>query len=93
MPPEPFEYQGHAAIAAFLRDGARLEARGYRLVATRANGQPAFGFYVRDPHAAIARAHGIIVLTLAGERIGELTRFGDGSLLARFGLPRTLRVD
>jgi hypothetical protein len=48
---------------------------------------------VRDPHAAIARAHGMIVLTLAGERIGELTRFGDSSLLAHFELPQTLRVD
>jgi hypothetical protein len=27
MPPEPFEYQGHASIAVFVRDGARLEAR------------------------------------------------------------------
>ena len=76
---------------AFLREGARLPELGHRLVATRANAQPAFGCYVRDPHAGIERAHGIIVLTLAGERIVELTRFGERALLAPFGLPRTLR--
>ena len=29
---------------------------------TRANGQPAFGCYLPDPQAAIARAYGLIVL-------------------------------
>lgn len=53
MPPSPFEYQG--------RDVARrgltlLFGRGlrYRLVATRANGQPAFGVYVHEPGAPAA---------------------------------------
>ena len=63
--------------------------RTYRLVATRANGQPAFGAYVRDPHTTIAHAAGLLVLTLAGDRISALTRF-DNSALPRFGLPRTL---
>src|SRR5215216_5917331 len=42
MPPEPYEYQGPAAIGMFLRD--REERRGARLrvVPTRANTQPAF---------------------------------------------------
>ena len=53
MPPEPLEYEGPATVAAFLRDrhGAR-GGRRIRLVATRANGQPAFGHYIEDPHAA-----------------------------------------
>jgi RNA polymerase sigma-70 factor (ECF subfamily) len=33
---------------------------------------------------------GLIVLTLAGDRISAITRFNDNSVLARFGLPRTL---
>jgi hypothetical protein len=60
-------------------------------VPTRANGQPAFGYYLQDPHAAVERANGLIVLTLAGDKICAITRFGDNSLFPHFGLPRTLR--
>lgn len=91
MPPEPFEYQGRAAIEAFLAD--RFLARGtdaLRLVPTRANTQPAFGHYLKDPHAPIARASGLLVLTLEGDRIAEVARFGNGGVLPYFGLPRTL---
>ncbi len=91
MPPEPFEYQGHEAIAAFLGHAfaARWQER-HRLVATRANGQPAFGHYIPDPQTGIVRGVGVLVLTLEGERIAQVTRFGGAALLARFGLPRTL---
>jgi RNA polymerase sigma-70 factor (ECF subfamily) len=90
MPPEPYEYQGHAAIAAFLRDRATLRSARLRLVPTRANGQPAFGCYVPDPRAAIVRAYGLLVLTLEGDRISAITWFGDRGVLPHFGLPRTL---
>jgi RNA polymerase sigma-70 factor (ECF subfamily) len=91
MPPEPFEYQGRAAIAAFLHDRASLHTRNYRLVPTRANSQPAFGCYVKDPQAPIARAHGLMVLTLEGNQVATMTRFLDNGVLPHFGLPRTLR--
>jgi RNA polymerase sigma-70 factor (TIGR02960 family) len=94
MPPQPYEYQGHTAIAAFLHDRARLRGgRALRLVPTRANGQPAFGCYLPDPHAAIAHSYGLVVLTLEGDRISAVTWFGDNSVFAWFGLPRTLRDD
>ena len=57
---------------------------------TRANGQPAFGCYLPDAQAAIARAYALFVLTLEGDRISAITWFGDRSVMARFGLPRTL---
>jgi RNA polymerase sigma-70 factor (TIGR02960 family) len=92
MPPLPFEYQGHETIAHFLDAVSfRHGVRRSRLVPTRANGQPAFGRYVGDPHSPVAHAHGLIVLTLAGDRISVITGFVDNSVLARFGLPRTLR--
>jgi RNA polymerase sigma-70 factor (TIGR02960 family) len=91
MPPLPLEYQGRAAAAAFMRTIAFRGARRYRLVPTRANGQPAYGCYLYDAHTPIARAHGLLVITLTGERISAVTRFLDNSLLAHFGLPRTLR--
>jgi RNA polymerase sigma-70 factor (TIGR02960 family) len=90
MPPLPYEYQGHRTIAAFLRDRASRRGAPLRLVPTRANGQPAFGCYLPDPHAAITRAYALIVLTLDGERISAITWFGDLGLFPHFGLPRTL---
>jgi RNA polymerase sigma-70 factor (ECF subfamily) len=91
MPPEPLEYQGHAAIAEFYLSRTWWGAHPIRMVPTRANGQPAFGYYLQDPHAAVDRANGLIVLTLAGDKICAITRFGDNSLFPHFGLPRTLR--
>jgi RNA polymerase sigma-70 factor (ECF subfamily) len=69
---------------------ARLFAAGRRfdLVQVRANGQPAFGAYLRDP-ADIRHATGFYVLTLAGDRICGMTRF-EASVLPWFGLPRSL---
>ena len=87
MPPMPFEYAGTEAVARFcailLGSGRRFD-----LVPTRANGQPAFGAYLRAP-AGIRHGTGLYVLTLAGGRICAITRF-DNSVLPWFGLPRSL---
>ncbi len=83
----PLEYEGRDVVAGFcavLLGGGRR----FGLVPTRANGQPAFGAYVRAP-SGISHGVGLYVITLAGERICGLTRF-DTSVLPRFGLPRTL---
>ena len=90
MPPEPLEYQGHTAIAEFFQTRPQWAARVARLVPTRANNQPAFGYYRAGPHAPAARAHSLIVLTLEGGKICAITRFGDDNLFPRFGLPQTL---
>ncbi len=91
MPPVTLEYQGRAAIGDFLAASARWRGgRRFRLVPARATGQPAFGCYIADDHAGICHAHGLIVLTLSGERICAITRFVDTSVLPYFGLPRTL---
>ena len=89
MPPMPFEYYGRGPVAEFFRVVAFRDGRRWRLVATRANGQPAFGVYVQDPRAPIAHANGLLVVTLAGDRVGAITRFDTGVLPA-LGLPRTL---
>ena len=87
MPPIPFEYQGRDAVARF---SASLFGAGRRfdLVPTRANGQPAFGAYLRAP-TGIRHGTGLYVLTLTGDRICAMTRF-DNSVLPWFGLPRSL---
>jgi RNA polymerase sigma-70 factor (TIGR02960 family) len=91
MPPEPHEYQGRTAIAEFLRSRSIWTTGGrIRLVPTRANGQPAFAYYLHDPHAGVARAGGVFVLTVQGQAITAITRFRDNGVLPYFGLPRTL---
>ncbi|MDA0158903.1 RNA polymerase subunit sigma-70 [Solirubrobacter ginsenosidimutans] len=90
MPPEPWEYQGPAAIGVFLRD--REVSRGrLRLVASRANGQPAFACYLPLPDTGIARPYALFVLALEGARISAIAWFADSGVFPHFGLPRTLR--
>jgi RNA polymerase sigma-70 factor (TIGR02960 family) len=89
MPPTTLEYHGHAAVGEFLRESASWRGdRSYRLVPTRANGQPAFGVYL--PVGEVYRTHGLVVLTLRGDRICAITRFVDTAVTGRFGLPRVL---
>jgi RNA polymerase sigma-70 factor (ECF subfamily) len=81
-------YVGPAA-AARVFGAIFAQGRSYRLISTRANRQPAFGVYVRDPATGVFRANGMLVVTLAGDRIRAMTRF-DNSVIAKFGLPRRL---
>ncbi len=91
MRPIPVECQGRKAARHFLAAVAFPGGTpSYRLVATRANGQPAFGCYLRDPAAGVDHACGLVVLTVDGGHIAAIDRFVDNSVLPRFGLPRTL---
>jgi len=94
MPPSPTWYSGRAALGAVARGMIFAgEGRGrFRLRPTRANGQPAFGFYRRDEAAGIYRAESIQIVSLDDDaaRITTLTNFFDANLFARFGLPSEL---
>jgi RNA polymerase sigma-70 factor (ECF subfamily) len=89
MPPAALVYEGKAAARRFLealaagRDRVRVAA----LVPTRANGQPAFGWYVVRAGDSRPTGAGVVVLTLRGEQIAGVTRFVDDGLVAAFGLP------
>jgi RNA polymerase sigma-70 factor (TIGR02960 family) len=87
MPPFPLEYQGRDAVTRFYANMLG-SGRRFDLVPTRANGQPAFGSYLRA-RTGIRHGTGLLVLTLAGETICAITRF-DNSVLPSFGLPRSL---
>jgi RNA polymerase sigma-70 factor (ECF subfamily) len=89
MPPLPFEYEGRDVVANFFASlfGA---GRRFHLVPTRANGQPAFGAYLRAPTGA-HHGTGLYVITLSGDRIRAMTRF-ENSVLPAFGLPRSLHT-
>ena len=89
MPPLPFEYQGREPARRMLEAVSLHGQRSYRFVHTRANGQPAFGMYIRDPGETVFRAVGLMVATLSGEKVAVLTRF-DLSTFPLFGLPRSV---
>jgi RNA polymerase sigma-70 factor (ECF subfamily) len=88
MPPVPLQYQGPAAIAEFMwLVGFRSGTRHYRLVPTAANGQPAYGCYIRDDSHDGWRPHGLLALAFERDRVSAVTRFVDNDLMAWFELP------
>ena len=89
MPPAMLEYRGIDAARRFFAAVILRPGQSYRVVPTRANGQPALGMYMADPHTGVYRAYGLHVVTIADDRIGAVTGF-DASVMPRFGLPRTL---
>ena len=89
MPPEPIEVLGPSRIGSFLQS-LGFWGKRVKVVATRANGQPAFGYYIFDDTTSLFRAGGLLVLALRHDRISHITRFGGSAVLGTFGLPRTL---
>jgi RNA polymerase sigma-70 factor (TIGR02960 family) len=89
MPPAMLEYRGVEPARRFFEAVTLRPDRSYGVVPTRANGQPALGMYLADHNSGVSRANGLLVVTIAGDRIGAITAF-DASVLSRFGLPRTL---
>ena len=83
MPPIPLEYEGRASVGRFF---AFLfgSTQTFELVPTRANGQPAFGVYRPAPTGV--HGVGLLVLALAGDRIGAITAF-EKSVFSMFDLP------
>jgi RNA polymerase sigma-70 factor (ECF subfamily) len=81
MPPQAGELIGHEAIGVYLDRGAEARGAPLQVRATRANGQPAFGCYLRS------QPWGMVVLTLSGSKVDEITFFADPALPGRFGLP------
>ena len=89
MPPLPFEYRGTEAVRRFLTAIDAHRRQIGRMVPVRANRQPGWGEYVRDPVTGGLHLAGIITIALAGDRIAEITRF-ETTVAPYFALPRTL---
>ena len=91
MPPAQTWFAGRDAVAAFFREHVFGEmSPGWRLVPTRANLQPAFGLYWREPGDDTHRAFAICVLQTRGEQITEIDLFHQPELFASFALPVAL---
>jgi RNA polymerase sigma-70 factor (ECF subfamily) len=86
MPPLASWFRGREAVTAFLEGWPMAGNRAWRLIPLRANGQLAFGHYIDDPEGGF-EPHGVNVLTLEGDRIGEITAFLTPEAFRRFGLP------
>ncbi len=88
MPPIPTWFTGRNAVVGFLVNRV-LSNGNWRLLPTRANGQPAFVTYVRTASGEFA-AHGVQVLALTGTRIARITAFNDPRLASTFGFAPAL---
>jgi RNA polymerase sigma-70 factor (ECF subfamily) len=79
VPPDPAEHHGRVAAARFL---ARVPFGRVRLVPTRANASPAFALYPRE-----GALQGLLVLTLAGGQVADVSVFRDPRALRCFTAP------
>ena len=87
MPPLTVWFAGRATIGRFLRSQVLTEPGRFLMIPVAANGQPAFGCYMRASDGSYP-AHGIQVLTLSGHQVARVTTFSDPGLLATFGLSK-----
>ena len=94
MPPFTGWYTGDANIGELI--GLAVPRRLLRHAddpVTEANGQPAFGLYMRTPDGDFEPFH-LQVLELDGDRVQpRRARSSTPTLFARFGLPERLPAD
>ena len=92
MPPMPTWYHGRDAVAGFLRRSPLAPGMRWRVMRTRASGQPAFAFYLWSEEARAFAAHDVVVLALdAAGRIAELIAFLEPEAFRHFDLPASVR--
>ena len=90
MPPYVGWYQGAESIGQLIGQKCPAEAPGDQiLLPTSANGQPAFGLYMRQPDGSHS-AFQLQVLTLSGHKVSHVACFFDTNLFGRFGLPEAI---
>jgi RNA polymerase sigma-70 factor (TIGR02960 family) len=89
MPPEPIEFRGLPAVGEFFKSFLSW-GQQVKLVPTRANCQPAFGYYLWDSSSSAFRGNGLLVVAMREDRVSGITRFGGPGVLARFDLPTLL---
>ncbi|MGZ4722568.1 sigma-70 family RNA polymerase sigma factor [Oryzihumus sp.] len=92
MPPYTGWYRGATDIGRLIDSQCPGGVHDMPMVATGANGQPAFGLYLRQPDGSFAPFQ-LQVLTLAGGRVCHVAAFFEPALFATFGLPAKLPAD
>jgi RNA polymerase sigma-70 factor (ECF subfamily) len=92
MPPWPSWYSGRDDVATFLGGWPLSARKRWRVLPTRANGQPAVAGYLWDDEMGAFEPETIIVLTLRAASIEEITAFRSPGLFPFFGLPENVPV-
>jgi RNA polymerase sigma-70 factor (ECF subfamily) len=92
MPPWTLWYSGRTNIRSLFDFAWRVFTKGgtFKMVATRANSQLAFGTYLKMPGEEKFHAHVFQILTLQSGRISRLTLFIGGKYFAGSNLPLEL---
>ncbi len=90
MPPFEGWYSGRQQIGALISTACPAESAGdMRMVPTVANGQPAFGMYMRGPDG-VHRPFHLQVLSVGEDGVEHVACFFDTALFEHFGLPETV---
>ena len=92
MPPFTNWYQGSATIGELIGTKCPGGHHDMPMIRTVANGQPAFGLYMRTVAGDFEPFH-LQVLHLEGDRVRHVTAFFEPQLFATFGLPDRLPAD
>jgi len=93
MPPFTGWYQGPSTIGRLIEHNCPAEkADDMVLLPATANGQPAFGLYMRDPQDGVHRPFQLQVLDITRGGVAHVVAFFSETMVedfARFGLPAT----
>jgi RNA polymerase sigma-70 factor (ECF subfamily) len=92
MPPFANWYVGAQNIANLVDTQCPGGVNDMPMVATVANGQPAFGLYMRSPEGDFVPFH-LQVISLVGDKVRHVGAFFDPRLFPTFGLPARLPAD
>jgi RNA polymerase sigma-70 factor (ECF subfamily) len=82
-------FAGNETCVPYLRRRVMGSPGDWRMLATRANGQPAAVCYTGGSSGGY-QAYGVVVLTVTVDGISRIVSFGDASLVPAFGFPPTL---
>ena len=86
MPPVLTWFAGKRTVLRFIASALLTTPGRFRLVATMANGHPAFAVYERGGDGTYG-AHAVMVPTVTAAGIARIVTFLDPALFAMFGMP------
>ncbi|MEU5991727.1 sigma-70 family RNA polymerase sigma factor [Spirillospora sp. NPDC047418] len=89
MPPFPEWFVGAETVVRLILAQCGPAPGDIRMVPAAANGQPAFGLYMRDEEG-VHRAYQLQVLSVTGGGVAHVSAFFDTSLYPLFGLAERL---
>ena len=92
MPPFTGWYAGATTIGELIDTQCPGGENDMPMLPTTANGQPAFGLYMRTPEGDFVPFH-LQVLDLDGERVRHVSVFFGDQVFRRFGLPDRIPAD